>query len=235
MKLKTIFTFNNTGGANTAPHTQPPATVILVRRKESSMRLPLTFSHAVRIFSIAAILLYPALADKVAAQSTLRGKVLDPNYAAIAGAEITAVSTGRPTSSTHTDRNGEFSLPLEPGEYALHVAADGFAHTTQTLKWESTNFQSVEIVLQLAGYSATVMVNDMSGYEPLAVTSATKTLTLLGDLPQSVTVVPHEVMIDQGMQILADFLRYVPGITAIQCEINRDQLVIRCNSSTTDF
>ena len=199
------------------------------------MRLPLTFSHAVRIFSMAAILLYPALADKVAAQSILRGKVLDPNHAAIAGAEITAVSTGRPTSFTHTDRDGEFSLLLEPGEYALRVAAAGFADTTQTLKWESTNFQSLEIVLQLAGYSATVMVNDMSGYEPLAVTSATKTLTLLRDLPQSVTVVPHEVMIDQGMQSLADVVRYLPGITSIQGENNRDQLVIRGNSSSADF
>ena len=90
----------------------------------------------------------------------------------------------------------------------------------------------IEIVLQLAEYSATVTVTDTAGY---AVTSATRTLTPLRDVPQSVTVVPREIIKDQGMQSIADVVRYVPGITAIQGENNRDQVVIRGNSSSADF
>ena len=96
-----------------------------------------------------------------------------------------------------------------------------------------TSFEALEIVLQLAGYSATVTVTDMAGYD--AVSSATKTLTPLHDVPQSITVVSREVIRYQGMQSVADVVRYVPGITAIQGENNRDQVVIRGNSSSADF
>src|SRR6185503_20049465 len=38
-----------------------------------------------------------------------------------------------------------------------------------------------------------------------------------------------------SMQSIADVVRYVPGVTAIQGENNRDQVVIRGNSSSADF
>src|SRR5204862_7979208 len=60
-------------------------------------------------------------------------------------------------------------------------------------------------------------------------------LTPLRDGPQSVTVVTRELMTDQMMMSVGDVVRYVPGITAIQGENNRDQVVIRGNSSSADF
>jgi catecholate siderophore receptor len=93
----------------------------------------------------------------------------------------------------------------------------------------------MHIVLQLAGYSGTVTVTDMVGYEPFSVSSATKTLTPLRDVPQSIAIVSRETIKDQGMQSIADVVRYIPGITAHQGENNRDQLVIRGNSSSADF
>ena len=65
--------------------------------------------------------------------------------------------------------------------------------------------------------------------------TATKTTTLLRDVPQSVTVVTHELMRDHAMQGMADVVRYVPGITMGQGEGNRDQPTIRGNASTADF
>src|SRR5205823_1656839 len=65
--------------------------------------------------------------------------------------------------------------------------------------------------------------------------SGTKTLTPLRDIPQSITVVPQELVRDQMMMSIADVVRYVPGITAVQGENNRDQLVIRGNNSSADF
>jgi len=91
------------------------------------------------------------------------------------------------------------------------------------------------ILLKLAGYSAVFTITDTAGYEVLAVSSATRTLTPLHDIPQSVSVVPREVIRDQGMLNIADVVRYVPGITATQGENNRDQVVIRGNSSSADF
>jgi catecholate siderophore receptor len=195
--------------------------------------------HAVRQFLcnllIAGIFICAAQAHELVTQSEVRGRVLDPNRAAIAGARIITLRKAVPGSSTLSNANGEFSLSLEPGEYTLKISADGFAEATQTIRSKPSTFEPLEIVLQLAGSTATVTVTDMAGYEGLAISSATKTLTPLRDVPQSITIVSREVIKDQGMQSIADVLRYVPGITAIQGENNRDQVVIRGNSSSADF
>src|SRR5215216_6891807 len=61
------------------------------------------------------------------------GKVVDPNRAAIAGADISASATGLPSSSAVTDRNGEFSLMVEAGEYHVRVTAEGFSEVTEII------------------------------------------------------------------------------------------------------
>ena len=74
-----------------------------------------------------------------------------------------------------------------------------------------------------------------ASYVAKATTSATKTDTLLRDIPQAITVVTGELIRDQNMQSIADALRYVPGIVTSQGEGNRDAAVFRGNASTSDF
>ena len=229
MKLKTIFNFSQ--GGETSPGVwrlhqntpmSPRRTITAVFRLASFVVIAGAFSGAIR-------------ASEIAVQAQLRGKVLDPNRAAIAGAKITATKKGQPDAFTFTNANGEFSLALEPGEYTLQVVAQGFAEASLTVRSKPSSFEPLEILLQLAGYSATVTITDMAGYETSTISSATKTLASLHDVPQSVTVLSREVIRDQGMQSIADVVRYVPGVTAIQGENNRDQVVIRGNSSSADF
>jgi catecholate siderophore receptor len=66
-------------------------------------------------------------------------------------------------------------------------------------------------------------------------TTATKTNTLLRDVPQSVSVVTRAIIRDQSVQSMADTVRYVPGMGVSQGEGNRDALVFRGNRSTGDF
>lgn len=66
-------------------------------------------------------------------------------------------------------------------------------------------------------------------------TTATKTSIPLRDTPQSVTVITSALIREQGMQSLADAVRYVPGVTMGQGEGHRDAPTIRGNSSTADF
>jgi len=73
------------------------------------------------------------------------------------------------------------------------------------------------------------------GYLRLETAAATKTPTLLRDIPQAVTVINRALIRDQGMQSMSDVVRYVPGITMGQGEGNRDQPTIRGNSTTADF
>jgi len=74
-----------------------------------------------------------------------------------------------------------------------------------------------------------------SGYLRFETATATKTPTLLRDVPQAVTVINRALIKDLGMQGMGDVVRYVPGITMGQGEGNRDQPTIRGNSTTADF
>jgi catecholate siderophore receptor len=166
----------------------------------------------------------------------LQGRILDPNRAPVSGARIVATSKDRsPNASTVTNENGEFIFRLEPGQYQLKVGAQGFADSTQAVDFTKPLTTPIEITLNLAGYSDTVIVTDTEGYKAETVRSATKTVTPLRDTPQSITVIQSELMRDQLMMNMGDVVRYVPGITYIQGENNRDQLVIRGQSTSADF
>jgi catecholate siderophore receptor len=176
-------------------------------------------------------------AQVAATQFSLRGKVLDQNRAAVAGAEITVVAKGRHHSfSTVTDQNGEFSLALEPDEYSLRIVAQGFSEVLQTVKVTQAGAEPLEIVLQVAGYSGMVTVAGApASYQTEIVSSGTRTLTPLRDIPQSITVVTREQIRDQQMQSIGDVVRYTPGLSVHQGENNRDQVIIRGQSSSADF
>lgn len=73
------------------------------------------------------------------------------------------------------------------------------------------------------------------GYIATRTSTATKTDTPLINVPQSVTVVTKQQVQDIGAQRLEDVVRYVPGVVWHQGEGNRDQIVIRGQSSTADF
>jgi catecholate siderophore receptor len=198
-------------------------------RKQSTVPLLLLASVAMAVAA-------QTSADTPAIDSGVRGRVLDPTRSPIGAARITAIQIGGTSrASAVSDRNGEFSLPLAPGMYTLAVASDGFVETKITADITAAGFESREFILQVAGTHETVTVTDAVGYQAPVVSTATKTLTPLRDLPQSITVVTRELMADQMMMSIGDVVRYVPGITAIQGENNRDQVVIRGNNSSADF
>jgi catecholate siderophore receptor len=169
-------------------------------------------------------------------ETLLKGKVLDPMRAAIAGARITVVRASELTAvSASSNQDGEFALLLEPGAYVVTVQSDGFADATRTVTVGQFAGEIADFVLKVAGYTDTVNVTAVAGYDLGATSAATKTPTLLRDVPQSVSVVTNRLMRDQLMASISDVVRYLPGITTHQGENNRDQVVIRGNSSSADF
>ncbi len=77
--------------------------------------------------------------------------------------------------------------------------------------------------------------HDSQGYLAERSRTATKTDTPLLDVPQSVSVITRDLVQDQAMQSLADLVRYVPGAGMAQGEGNRDTVILRGSSSTSDF
>jgi catecholate siderophore receptor len=191
------------------------------------------------VFPAAAIVLLAGLSVCVLAQSSadraITGTVVDQNHAAIAGARLTA--TGNVIASSASDGHGQFSIPVAVGQYELKVEADGFAPVVRSLVLTSGESEKIEIVLAIASSTAVVTITDSGtlGYRANVLEAATRTLTNLRDVPQSITVVNQQQVADQSMKSIADVVNYVPGIIAHQGENNRDQLVIRGVSTSADF
>lgn len=192
---------------------------------------------AKRLFFLFVVLAGAMLCEAQVAslRSLVKGRVLDPNRAAVLGARIVAQTKDGSMGSTVTDQNGEFSLALEPGDYTVTVAADGFSEALQAVRLGQTSVTSLEVVLQIAGSSSSVTIVEAGGYQTDVIAGATKTLTPLRDTPQSITVVTREQIKDQSFQSISDVVNYIPGISSHQGENNRDQLVMRGNSTSADF
>lgn len=175
-------------------------------------------------------------AQSQSSKAEIRGKVLDPADAPIAGARITAVPNGQTSSSsTVSNQSGEFTLALEIGSYTLKITANGFQDASRTVSIKNIGSEALEIVLPVATQHDTVTVTDVLDYRVTAITTATKTAALLRDVPQSITVVTQEQIKDQQMTSIGDVIRYVPGVSVHQGENNRDQLIFRGNSTSADF
>ncbi len=168
-------------------------------------------------------------------RSNANGRVVDPSGAAIAGAHIAASFSDRLIAAGVTNAQGEFSLRLPPADYSLKVSAPGFADSVVRLVVTADSSTSVDVQLQIINHDELVTVTEAPTYQTLATDSATRTPTLILNVPQSISMVDRSLIQDKMMLSIADVVQYVPGITAIQGENNRDQLVIRGNSSSADF
>ena len=167
---------------------------------------------------------------------TLNGVAMDRTRAPIPGAHVAVAAEGQSTPiSTAADANGAFTLTLVPGRYVITVSANGFRDLTERLVATTSAATPHEFVLQIEEVREAVTVTAPSGYVVPSTSSATKTPTPLRDVPQSVTVVTDELIKDQMMMSIGDVMRYVPGVMVHQGENNRDQVIIRGNSSSADF
>jgi len=203
---------------------------------------PFVLLFALVISCCSALSVLPAAAMPIQAPAatavTVNGVAMDRTRAPIPGAQVTAVAEGRrgPISAV-TDVAGAFTLTLPPGRYVITVTTSGFRDLTEQLVVTPAMTATTprEYVLQLEGVREAVTVTAPSGYVVPSTESATKTPTPLRDVPQSVTVVTDELIKDQMMMSMGDVMRYVPGVMVHQGENNRDQVIIRGNSSSADF
>lgn len=191
---------------------------------------------AMRRVSAIAILATSFVCSPLIAQvRDVRGRVLDAMHETIPNAKVTATRGEVTIQTVQTDVLGSYQLQLAPGQYVIAIEKEGFLPSSVNTTVDNSVVILADVELQVETVSSTVTVSESAGYLTAATASATKTLTPLRDVPQSITVVPKEQIKDQMMMSIADVVRYVPGITAHQGENNRDQLVIRGNSTSADF
>jgi catecholate siderophore receptor len=199
------------------------------RRLEHGMR-----QWLVRLSMLVLLCVPVPVADaQTAAASRAVGLVTDPSGAPIGGAIVAVISDGRTIAGpVRTDLNGEFQLALPPGQYSLTVAADGFGDVSRIFSVPVSRPHELDVAMALAGVHETVAV---TAAPVAAIRSATKTPMPLLNVPQSITIVTERQIQDQLMMSIGDVMRYVPGVAVHQGENNRDQIIMRGNSTSADF
>jgi catecholate siderophore receptor len=183
------------------------------------------------ILFIFIVTMLPAFAfAQVRSDSVIVGTVVDTSGGVVVGAAVTYRS-GAIERTTTTDASGKFSIEtVAPDTGTLTVTLVNFEEASQA----AVPGVELRVVLRPDGLAETVTVNAAGG-TVRRVTSATKTDTLLRDVPQAVSVVSQQLMADQRMQSMADVVRYMPGVGIAQGEGNRDTPILRGNSTTSDF
>ncbi len=73
-----------------------------------------------------------------------------------------------------------------------------------------------------------------AGYAPASSTSATKSNAPLRDVPQTVNVIPEQLIRDQAARSMQDVLRNVPGVGMSSGDGQRDQVTIRGFTAIAD-
>ncbi len=164
------------------------------------------------------------------------GTVLDSTGAVISGARVIVVNNDSKVEQSATSSgDGRFQMRLAAGDYLFKISHAGFTETSVPLHISSSFTDTHDFVLKVSGASQIVSVIESSSGAPTAIASATKTMIPLQDLPQTVNVIGQQQVKEQQMMSVGDVLRYVPGVSVHQGENNRDQIVVRGNSSSADF
>lgn len=163
--------------------------------------------------------------------NVLHGRILDSTGAAVPGATVSNPDTGTTVVSGPT---GDFALPLPGGTATVTIVAMGFERLTETVSPASADAPR-EFNLRVAALQDSVTVTEPADYRVETLRSSMKAAIPLRNVPQSVSVVTSELIHDQMMTNMSEVVQYMPGISAHQGENNRDQVIIRGNSSSADF
>ncbi len=183
--------------------------------------------------AVAVLLATPASAQNAPAASSIGGVVVDSSGGAIPGALVAlrVAATAAPVT-TLTDGAGRFGFDGVPaGAATVTVSREKFTPAVVAVPAERAELRVVLAPLTVAE-AITVRAPQLADVE---ITTATRTPTPLRDVPQAVTIVNRQLMADLGMLSLGDAMRHVPGIGVAQGEGNRDAVVFRGSSSTSDF
>ena len=160
---------------------------------------------------MAVLLVLLSHSTALAQSSSVTGRVVDPQGASVANAEISLVpGAAQRTRSARSNADGAFTIDgVASGQYSLLVRAPGFTESSQSITVGSSA-SNVMVTLQIAG-----VVEDVTVQGAMLGTAATgKTNLPVRDMPMTIHTVPGSVIEEQGVNDLVGALQNVPGVYA---------------------
>jgi len=144
---------------------------------------------------------------------SVTASVQDTQDAVIPGATVT-FTCGPVRQQVATDPSGTLRIQLPPGTYAMHIEAPGFkAADREALIPLQSDPVKMSIAMEIKGNEDTVTVSANGGPVISATDIGTRTETALRDIPQSLQIVPHQVIEQEQAHSMNDVLRNVAGVT----------------------
>jgi len=205
-----VLRAQSTNGSIAGPWTDPTKAVI-VDAKVAAVNAGTNVRYEQSVSAddrVAPLECSQALPDRI---ETLSGTVSDVSGTGISGALITT-SCGSFRQEVTTDSTGAYSLQLSPGRYRVRVTANNFTPTEREVVLAATGpFVEWKVTLTLEPVQTRVLVTS-AGYSVTYTTAGSKMDASLIDVPQSITVVDHELLSDQGAYKLDDALKNVAGV-----------------------
>lgn len=167
----------------------------------TQLRLPegKPFRQANPTDSISGITIAPLGANSV--RVTITGKTELPSAQIVQGTPGLVLNITTPTTAATTPPAAPTQQPSEPDTQSMPPAPASQAEADE------------------AGEEEVVVTGDQepaNGYRVPSATTATKTDTPLRDIPQSIQVVPRQVIQDQQVTRVGDAARNVSGVTVLQ-------------------
>jgi iron complex outermembrane recepter protein len=182
--------------------------VVVARLATYSLAVCLFVSHFVEPSSLKA-----QSAECAGSNESVSVTVQDLQGAMILGSTV-AYSCGAVHQEAITDANGALRIQLPPGRYTVHIEAPGFkASEREILIPLQTDPVQLSISMEVKGSEDTVTVSANGGPVISATDIGTRTETALRDIPQSLQIVPRQVIEQQQAHSMNDVLRNVAGVT----------------------
>ncbi len=144
---------------------------------------------------------------------TLTGKVTNATGEPLPFASIALKSSA---TGTVTGADGSFSLPnLAPGSYTLMASSIGYESQSRVVTINAGEVTQVNVSLTQGLYALqTVEITGRRevGYDNKETYSATKTASLIKDVPATINFVTKELMLDQVAFTVNDVVKNVAGV-----------------------
>ena len=131
-----------------------------------------------------------------ASAADLKVKVIDPQSAAVSGAQVSLLSKGTALKVTTTSSEGLATFPLTTDTYQIQILAPGFAPQTENVPAHS---ESITIQLHLATASETVVV------------TATRTPVPAEESGASISTLENAQLETMNPVAADDAIRFLPG------------------------
>ncbi|WP_063850573.1 TonB-dependent receptor [Flammeovirga sp. SJP92] len=163
------------------------------------------------IFRLTLILLLSPIV--LLAQQSVSGKVTDQNGEALPSVSVGILNT---SISQTTDTDGSFTLADVPaGEHQLVAYFVGYEKSITSIRIKEGENLSLSISLKENTrelQQVEIIGVEEESYNNSYTFSATRTGTLIKDVPQSISTVTKELIIDQQAYYLSDVVRNIAGV-----------------------